>query len=286
MKLGIIGFGYVGSAVANGFRTCGHEIHVFDISKEKLVQAKKDGHAVHEHIEELVDNSNIIFVCVPTPPKDDGSCDTSIVENVIEKIAKSTKEEKIVVIKSTVIIGTTDKIINRVSIINDKIKIIFNPEFLRAKYAKQDFLNPDRIVIGGYDKKAIEIVKKLYESFNRPIIIVDPKTAEMIKYTSNAFLATKVSFANQIKMICDKLGIDAKKVMEVVTMDHRINPSHLDPTKGPFGGACLPKDLDALIKKTEEMGIENILLKAVKEINKKMLIDTFEKRLNNNQDKS
>ena len=268
-RIGIIGFGYVGSAVANGFKHYGHEIHIFDIDKKKLEMAKKEGYIVHKTLGELVNNTDIIFVCVPTPPKEDGSCDTSIVENVVEKIAEAAKEEKIVVIKSTVIIGTTDKIIDKVSKVNDKIKVIFNPEFLRAKSAKEDFLNPDRIVIGGYDKKAIETVEELYKPFNKPIIITDSKTAEMIKYASNAFLATKVSFANQIKIICDKLGIDAKKVMDVVTMDHRINPSHLDPTKGPFGGVCLPKDLDALIKKTEEIGVENSLLKAVKEINEK-----------------
>lgn len=268
MKIGIIGFGHVGSAVANGFKTHGHEIYIFDTSKEKLIQAKEEGYVIRKSIEELANSVDIIFVCVQTPPKEDGSCNTSIVENVIEGIAKVAREGKIVVIKSTVIVGTTDKIISEVSKANDKLKIVFNPEFLRAKYAKQDFLKPDRIVIGGYDKEAVEIVKKLYEPFNSLVIITDPKTAERIKYASNIFLATKVSFANQIKIICEKLGVDAKEVMDVVIMDHRINPSHLDPTKGPFGGTCLPKDLDALIRKTEEMKIENSLLKAVKKINR------------------
>jgi len=270
MKIGIVGFGYVGSAVANGFKIFDHEIHIFDINDEKRRKGEEEGYITHKTLDDLVDVSDIIFVCVPTPPRENGSCDTSIVEDTIEKVAKIAREEKIVVIKSTVIVGTTDKIIKEISKINNKIKILSNPEFLRTKYAKEDFLNPDRIVIGGYDKKAIEILKELYKPFNAPIVIVDPKTAEIIKYASNVFLATKVSFANQIKLICDKLGIDAKKVMDVVVMDHRINPSHLDPTKGPFRGYCLPKDLDALIKKTEEMDIENSLLKAVKVINEKV----------------
>lgn len=267
MRIGIIGYGTVGKAVAYGFKKFNHEIYVYDVDKEKVKKTKRFGYRVVGSIEEMLQNVNVLFVCVPTPPNPDGSCNVSLVKEVVKKIAELSKEEKIVIIKSTIIVGTTDEIINEIKKINPKIKIVYNPEFLRARYAIHDFLNPDRIVIGTYSRKAIKVVKNLYKLFNSPIIITTPKTAEMIKYASNAFLATKVSFANQIKMICEKLKLNSKKVMMVVGMDRRITPSHLDPTKGPFGGGCLPKDLDALIKKTEELKVNNILLKAVKEIN-------------------
>lgn len=267
MKIGIVGFGSVGKAVANGFKNFGHTIYVYDVDENKLKEAKRKGYYITKTINEIVDKTKVLFICVPTPSNPDGSCNTSLVRNTIIEISKLTKEEKILVIKSTVIVGTTDKLVKEVNKINPKVKIVFNPEFLRNKHANFDFLHPDRIVIGAFSRKAINIVRRLYKPFNSKIVVTDPRTAEMIKYASNAFLATKVSFANQIRIISEKLKINPKKVMDVVVMDKRINPSHLDPTKGPFGGKCLPKDLDALIRKTEELGIENILLKAVKRIN-------------------
>jgi len=271
MKIGIIGFGYVGSALAYGLKKFGHEIKICDIDKEKIKTAKRSFKAT-EKVENLLD-SEIIFICVPTPSKKDGSCDTSIVENVVIELANKIKKRTIIVIKSTIIPGTTDKLITKNK--NSKISILVNPEFLRAKTALKDFLTPDRIVIGGYDRRAMKVLAKIYEPFNTPIVLTEPKIAEMVKYASNAFLATKVSFANQIKLICDKLKINSKEVMKIVTMDHRIHPSHLDPTKGPYEGPCLPKDILALIKKAKEVSSPIYLLEGVEKINNLLKFDQY-----------
>jgi UDPglucose 6-dehydrogenase len=269
MRIGVIGFGYVGSAVASGFREKGHSVSIYDIDEKILKKAKIKKYKTYKKLGNLVSNSDIIFVCVPTPPNKDGSNNSIIVRNVVVKVADLCNKETILVIKSTIVPGTTDKFIDLIKTKKKPLRILFNPEFLTTKEAYEDFLNPDRIVIGGHDKKAINILCHLYKSFSKTILVVDPNTAELAKYASNFFLATKVSFTNQIRFICERVRADPVKVMEIVGLDKRIGPSHLDPTRTPagFGGGCLPKDLDALIFQTSKAGIDNRLLKAVKEIN-------------------
>jgi UDPglucose 6-dehydrogenase len=266
MKIGVIGIGNVGMAVAIGLKNKGHKIICYDTDKIKLKLAKEAGLKVTYTLKKCIKSSKIIFVCVPTPSKPSGECNTTIVENVIKSINSLTsdKEEKIIVIKSTVIPGTCKKI--RESI-KSNLKLVYNPEFLRHEHALQDFLHPYRTIIGSDDKEAIEKVSKIFRGWGNPIIKVDFTSAEMIKYASNCFLATKVSFSNEIKNICEKLGVDAKKIIDAVALDKRINPSHLDPTKGPFGGPCLPKDLDALIFLSKKMGYKPLLLESVKKVN-------------------
>ncbi len=269
MRLGIVGFGYVGSAVANGFGKLGHTICVYDISCVAFKNAKTKGYTVYNKLEKLVDNSEIIFVCVPTTQNRDGSNNSSIVYKMIREIAAVCKRRTIIVVKSTIMVGTTDKLIRMVQARTTNVEVLFNPEFLTASNSYKDFLHPDRIVIGGYDTKAIKKLCNLYKGFTKHVIVVDPNTAELAKYASNSFLATKVSFANQMGVICRRMHVDPICVMKIVGLDRRIGSSHLDPSRGPFGGSCLPKDLNALIFETTKLRVYNSLLKVVKEVNEK-----------------
>ena len=243
-KIGIIGQGYVGTAVREIMSNY-YEIQTFDIDEKKSDTGS---------ISELVTNNDIIFVCVPTPMKKDGSCDTSIVEDVVEKINFVGKDDTLVVIKSTIPPGTTNKLNKKYNYLS----VVFNPEFLTEANFIEDFKNQDRIIIGG-PRPATSIMKMIYSKAfpNAHIIKTGSMTAEMVKYTTNTFLATKVSFANEIKMVCDKLNIDYDKVVEYAVHDDRLGKSHWS-VPGPdgklgFGGSCFPKDLNALIHLAGEL---------------------------------
>ena len=270
MKIGIVGYGMVGSAVAFGFRTLGHDVIVYDKDSKKNEQARKECYEVANDLKDLVKKSEVIFICVPTPSMEDGSCDTSIVEDVVKKILKTpVEEEKIIVIKSTVIPGTFDKLFPLTN--GTKFKLVSNPEFLREAYAKKDFLYPwlGYIVIGGYDRDAVERVADLYKGIDAKLIKTKPKVAEMVKYASNLFHSTKISFANEIGMICERLGIDAKEVMDIIKIE-AYGGYYVDPTKGPYGGSCLPKDMAAMLALCRKMGFKPHLLEAVDKVNEEM----------------
>ena len=262
MKLGVVGQGFVGTAVREVMSNY-YECNTFDI--------KQDCNC--DTLRELVTKSDIIFVCVPTPMNRDGSCNTDIVEDVISDINDSVhidrlnhnpKGDKVVVIKSTVPPGTTD----RLNKDNDNVTIVFNPEFLTEANFIDDFKNQDRIIIGGA-RPATTKVRQMYSvAFpETPIVKTGSTIAEMVKYMTNTFLATKVAFANEMKMISDKLSVDYDKVVEYATYDERLGKSHW-AVPGPdghygFGGSCFPKDINALIKVAEKMDISaNILLAA------------------------
>ena len=242
MQIGIVGQGYVGSAVKEVFSKH-YETNTFDLN----------GDCTCTDIEDLVAASDIIFVCVPTPMKKDGSCDTSIDESVVKDIDETVqcftnKDHKIVAIKSTVTPGTT----NRLNKKYKNITVIFNPEFLTEANFIDDFKNQNRIIIGG-ERPSTTKLRQVYSlAFpNVKIVKTGSITAEMVKYFTNTFLATKVSFANEMKMICDGLNIDYDKVVEYSTYDERLGKSHW-AVPGPdgklgFGGSCFPKDLNALI---------------------------------------
>jgi len=245
-KIGIIGQGYVGTAVKE-IMSKYYEIQTFDIDEKKSSTSS---------ISELVTNNDIIFVCVPTPMNRDGSCNISIVENVVEKINFVGKDDTIVVIKSTLPPGTTTKLNKKYTYLS----IVFNPEFLTEANFIEDFKNQNRIIIGG-PRPATSVMKMIYaKAFpNAHIIKTGSKTAEMVKYTTNSFLATKVSFANEMKMICDGLDIDYDKVVEYAVHDERLGKSHW-AVPGPdgklgFGGSCFPKDINGLIVLAESMDI-------------------------------
>jgi len=248
MKIGIIGQGYVGTAVKEVFSKH-YETNTFDLN------GKCNCNSIHE----LVNNSDIIFVCVPTPMKKNGSCDTSIVESVVKDINETVncnQDGKIVAIKSTIPPGTT----NRLNKESKNISVIFNPEFLTEANFVDDFKNQNRIIIGG-ERPSTTKLRQVYSlAFpDAKIVKTGSKTAEMVKYFTNTFLATKVSFANEMKQICDKIDIDYDKVVEYATYDERLGKSHW-AVPGPdgklgFGGSCFPKDINALINFSNEFNL-------------------------------
>ena len=242
MRIGIIGQGFVGTAVKEGLKKY-HTIRTYDLDETKRNT---------DSIEELVDKSTVLFVCLPTPMKKDGSCDTSIVEGMVTELDNLALvrqcSNRVVVIKSTIPPGTTERL-------NDEcehIQVIFNPEFLTEANFIEDFKNQDRIIIGGPRPASTKVRQLFYKAFPKAHIIkTGSTTAEMVKYMTNTFLATKVSFANEIFEICERLGIDYDKVTEYATYDERLGKSHWS-VPGPdghygFGGSCFPKDINALI---------------------------------------
>ena len=262
MKIGIVGQGYVGTAVKEVFSKH-YNVETYDLDKDKCSV---------DYLEDIVELSNIIFICVPTPMKKDGSCDTSIVESVVKDIndmvVSRNVSGRIVAIKSTIPPGTT----NRLNKECENISVIFNPEFLTEANFIDDFKNQNRIIIGG-ERPSTTKLRQVYSlAFpNVKIVKTGSITAEMVKYFTNTFLATKVSFANEMKMICDGLNIDYDKVVEYSTYDERLGKSHW-AVPGPdgklgFGGSCFPKDLNALIKTAEELDIFTNVLNSVWDTN-------------------
>jgi len=265
MKIGIVGQGYVGTAVKEVFSKH-YEVETYDLDKDKCSV---------DYLEDIVELSNIIFVCVPTPMKKDGSCDTSIVESVVKDIndmvISRNVSGRIVAIKSTIPPGTT----NRLNKECHNISVIFNPEFLTEANFIEDFRNQSRIIIGG-ERPSTTKLRQVYSLLfpDATIVKTGSKTAEMVKYMTNTFLATKVSFANEMKMICDELKIDYDKVVEYSTYDERLGKSHWavpgpDGKKG-FGGSCFPKDINALISLSKDMRLYLHTLQGVWKTNLKV----------------
>ena len=262
MKIGIVGQGYVGTAVKTVFEKY-YNVETYDLDKDKCSV---------DYLEDIVELSNIIFVCVPTPMKKDGSCDTSIVEAVVKDIndmvVSRNVSGRIVAIKSTIPPGTT----NRLNKECENISVIFNPEFLTEANFIDDFKNQNRIIIGG-ERPSTTKLRQVYSlAFpNAKIVKTGSITAEMVKYMTNTFLATKVSFANEMYMICDKLDIDYDKVVEYSTYDERLGKSHW-AVPGPdgkfgFGGSCFPKDINALLEVANKFKIDVFTLDGAWETN-------------------
>lgn len=262
-KLGIIGYGIVGQALAYGFS----QPDIKDKYELKFYDKYKDTAS----LEEVVSGSEFIFICLPTPMKDDESgIDLSIIEESIKEITKYTNNtDKIIVIKSTVVPGTTAALEKKYP----KTNFAFNPEFLTEANYLEDFLNADRTVVGANNDLTSRRVIALYRQRfpQTKIFQTDATTAEMVKYMANAFLATKVIFANEMYNLCQALGIKYEEVKSMAVADKRIYDSHLDVTtaKG-FGGKCFPKDLVALIGRAKDLKVEPKLLEAVWSINKKI----------------
>jgi nucleotide sugar dehydrogenase len=249
-KIGIVGQGYVGTAVKEVFSKH-YDVETYDLDKDKCSV---------DYLEDIVELSDIIFICVPTPMKKDGSCDTSIVEGVVGELnaLALTRQcsNRIIAIKSTIPPGTT----NRLNKNHEFVSVIFNPEFLTEANFIDDFKNQNRIIIGG-ERPSTTKLRQVYSLVfpDATIVKTGSKTAEMVKYMTNTFLATKVSFANEMKMICDGLDIDYDKVVEYSTYDERLGKSHW-AVPGPdgklgYGGSCFPKDINALINLCGEMDI-------------------------------
>jgi UDPglucose 6-dehydrogenase len=269
MKIGIVGQGFVGTAIKVGFEPH-YELETYDAFDE----SKCTG-----NLADLVAKCEVIFVCVPTPMNKDGTCHTDIVESVVKRINSkrqgylrtALKHDTIVVLKSTVPPGTTDRLNKKYK----NISVIFNPEFLTEANFIEDFKNQTRIILGG-TRKGTNLLRQVYSKVfpMAHIIKTASITAEMVKYMTNAYLATKVSFSNEIKQICDKVGADYDKVIEYATLDERLGKTHFG-VPGPdgdcgFGGHCLPKDLNALISVAHEFDIVPEVLEAVVETNDKV----------------
>lgn len=302
MRISIFGSGYVGLVSGMGLVKLGHEVIFVDVDEKKIKMINNAQPPIYEEgLEELMRefrgkyratkdyrdailNSDVTFIAVGTPSREDGSIDLTYVEEAARGIGKALREKKdyhIVIVKSTVLPGTTEDVVKPILEKESSKKafedfgLAMNPEFLREGVALKDFLNPDRIVIGIQDEKTKKVLEELYAPIDAPKLFTDIKTAEMIKYASNAFLATKISFANEIGNICKKLGIDSWKVFEGVGLDHRISP-HFFRTGIGWGGSCFPKDVKALIRKAEEVGEEPIILKAVVEVNERQPLKLIE----------
>lgn len=260
-SIGIIGQGFVGNAIYQKFKNY-FSVLTYDLDKSKRTT---------ETLVEVVKASNVVFVCVPTPMKrSDGSCDISIVYSVLKEI-NSIDKDVVVVIKSTIPPTTTEKFNNEFK----NITIVFNPEFLTEANAVQDFENQSKIILGG-PRKGTTLLKQIYGLVfpSTPIIKTGSTHAEMVKYFTNTFLATKVSFANEMYEICNKLDLDYDKVIEYATYDARLGKSHWS-VPGPdgdlgFGGHCFPKDLSAILRLAEDLGTTHNVLSATDQTNNKV----------------
>ena len=289
MKLAILGTGYVGIVTGTCFADLGNDVICVDNNEEKIKQLNSGIIPIYEPgLEELIkknrqnerlsfssDNkeavrkSDIIFICVGTPPRNDGSADLTGIEKVSRDIAESMDSYKLVVEKSTVPVETGERLKDAIkrNMKNDvEFDVASNPEFLREGSAIEDFNSPDRIVIGVESKKAEKILCELYEPLNAKIVVTNIKGAEIIKHAANSFLATKISFINAVSYICEKVGTDINAVAEGVGLDPRINSRFLKAGIG-FGGSCFPKDLQAFINISERLGYSFNLLKEVEKIN-------------------
>lgn len=290
MKICIIGTGYVGLVAGTCLAEMGNDLICVDNNPEKLENLRQGVIPIYEPgLEELikinvlekrleftsdldyaVKNSLICFIAVGTPEKEDGSCDLTAVLKVAEAIAKSMDDYKVIVNKSTVPVGTADKVKEVVSVYtNFDFDVVSNPEFLKQGAAVDDFLKPDRVIIGSESQKATEIMREVYSPFLRtgnPIIIMDVKSAEMSKYASNSFLATKISFINELANICEQVGADIEQVRIGMSTDRRIGSQFLFPGLG-YGGSCFPKDVKALVKVAQDNNVESRILESVDFVN-------------------
>jgi len=289
MKIAIIGTGYVGLVTGTCFAQVGHRVICVDCDAGKVRLLQQGGIPIYEpglgelvkenvdhgrlsftaSTKEGVDQSDIIFIAVPTPPMPDGAVDLSFIEGVARDIASAMTSYKIVVDKSTVPVKTGQKVaetINRYCKAKVEFDVVSNPEFLREGFAVEDFLHPDRVVIGVASERPVQAMKEVYAPYNAPIIVTDINSAELIKHAANSFLALKISYINAVSVICEATGANVQEVANGIGMDARIGRRFLDASLG-FGGSCFPKDLSAFIKISEQSGYDFALLKEVQCIN-------------------
>jgi len=300
MKLSIIGTGYVGLVTGTCFAEVGHQVICVDNDAEKVKKLQAGGIPIYEPgLEEMVQknvaagrlkftastaegvqNSDVIFIAVPTPPQPDGSVDLSYIERVARDIAAAMTSYKIVVDKSTVPVKTGEKVsetIKRYCTAKVEFDVVSNPEFLREGFAVGDLMHPDRVVVGVRSQRPVSAMKEIYTPFNAPIIVTDINSAELIKHAANSFLALKISYINAIATICEAAGANVQEVAHGIGLDERIGRRFLNAGIG-FGGSCFPKDLSAFIKISEQVGYEFKLLKEVQRINADQM-DRFVKKI-------
>ncbi len=300
MKIAVIGTGYVGLVTGTCLAETGNEVICVDIDKIKVEKMRSGLVPIYEpHLDILFERNikagrlnfttsldeglsfgEIIFLALPTPEDEDGSADLSYVLGVADEIGKKITNYKVIVDKSTVPVGTAEKVHHSIAKnASCDFDVVSNPEFLREGYAVDDFLKPERIVIGSSSEKATKLMQRLYKPFVRsgnPIIIMDEKSAELTKYAANAFLATKITFMNEIANYCEKVGADVDKVRIGMGTDSRIGKRFLFPGIG-YGGSCFPKDVKALQKAGRDESYEFKILDSVIEVNEKQKTILFPK---------
>jgi UDPglucose 6-dehydrogenase len=299
-KITIIGTGYVGLVTGACFAEVGHRVICVDCDESKVKLLRAGGIPIYEPgLEELVksnvaagrlsfttstdegvNESDIIFIAVPTPPQPDGSVDLTFIERVAREIAAAMSSYKIVVDKSTVPVKTGEKVtetIARYCKAKVEFDVVSNPEFLREGFAVEDLMKPDRVVIGVPSQRPVQAMKEVYAPFQAPILVTDISSAELIKHAANSFLALKISYINAISVICEATGANVQEVAQGMGMDERIGRRFLDASLG-FGGSCFPKDLSAFIKISEQLGYDFGLLKEVQRINAAQM-DRFLKKI-------
>src|ERR1700756_407445 len=277
MEIAIIGSGYVGLVTGACFAEVGHDVICVD-NDERKVKSLQSGiipiyepgleDLVHRNvaagrlrfttsIEDGVDNSQVVFIAVPTPPQSDGSVDLTYIERVAREIASVLKGYRVIVDKSTVPVKTGEKVadtIRRYNKADVEFDVVSNPEFLREGCAVADLMKPDRIVIGSNSERALAIMKRVYEPFMTPIMVTDVNSAELIKHAANSFLALKISYINALSAICEASGADIEKVADGIGADKRIGRQFLNSGLG-YGGSCFPKDIAAFIATCEALGV-------------------------------
>jgi UDPglucose 6-dehydrogenase len=294
VKISVVGGGYVGLVSSACFAELGHSVNIIEIDFNKVEAINSGEPPIYEkgldallsrHAGEnlmatdsydVIPESDLSFICVGTPPGPDGNADLSMVASASRSIGRYLRDGEgyhVVVVKSTVPPGTTEELVIPTVLEeargrSDDIGFAMNPEFLREGMAVYDFMHPDRIVIGSIEGGAGDLAESAYSGIDSPVLRVGIRAAEMIKYASNAMLATKISFSNEVGNICKDLDIDVYEVMRGVGLDHRISPHFLSSGAG-FGGSCLPKDVSALIRLAESLGEDPVLLKSVIEVNER-----------------
>jgi UDPglucose 6-dehydrogenase len=289
MDISIIGSGYVGLVTGACFADVGHNVICVDNDPRKVESLQAGKVPIYEpgleevihrnvsaqrlrftgSIQDGVENSQIVFIAVPTPQQPDGSVDLSFIEKVAREIASVLTSYRVIVDKSTVPVKTGEKVresIKRYNRHNAEFDVVSNPEFLREGCAVADLMHPDRIVIGALSEHAIDLMKKVYEPFMAPILVTDINSAELIKHAANSFLALKISYINAVSAICEASGADVEKVADGIGMDRRIGRTFLNAGIG-YGGSCFPKDIAAFITISEQLGVPFNLLKEVQRIN-------------------
>jgi UDPglucose 6-dehydrogenase len=289
MDLSIIGSGYVGLVTGACFADVGHnvicvdndvrkieslqagKIPIYEPGLEEVIHRNVSAHRLRfsGSIQEAVDNSQIVFIAVPTPQQASGDVDLSFIEKVAREIASVLTDYRVIVDKSTVPVKTGEKVAESIKRYNRhgaKFDVVSNPEFLREGCAVGDLMHPDRIVIGAQSERAIDLMKKVYEPFMAPILVTDINSAELIKHAANSFLALKISYINAVSAICEASGADVEKVADGIGMDRRIGRNFLNAGIG-YGGSCFPKDIAAFITISEQLGVPFNLLKEVQRIN-------------------
>jgi UDPglucose 6-dehydrogenase len=290
MKIAVVGTGYVGLVTGTCFAETGNKVICIDIDKNKVDKLSNGEITIYEpglekiflrnlkegrlkfttNLAEGIADAVIVFLALPTPPGEDGSADLRYVLGVASDIGKIISDYKVIVDKSTVPVGTAEKVHAAIAAgYKGDFDVVSNPEFLREGVAVDDFMKPDRVVVGTISERARKVMSDLYAPFVRqgnPVIFMDEKSAELTKYAANSFLAAKISFMNEIAQLCERLGADVDMVRRGIGSDERIGKRFLFPGIG-YGGSCFPKDVQALVKSSEDAGYDFKILKAVEEVN-------------------